>query len=159
VKSHNLVFGIPAACALIVIALAIALSSFWVVVLGVLFLSAVGYFWLKDYADKQEKERETMIQAMQLEKKVQQKQSDLEEANNWLKAGRYDDAAKIYEKWQMWDKAGEVRKAEKTTNAMSQSIVEGKSIRCNNCGAKMPLTSSDQKEITCPYCGERQTVP
>jgi hypothetical protein len=51
----------------------------------------------------------------------------LEEAGNLERAGRYEDAALIYDGLQMWDKAGECRRMLKTNYVVSANVNISKS--------------------------------
>lgn len=78
------------------------------------------------------------------------------------KAGKYEDLALIYEKLEMWDMAGEVRRKAKTSYVISANINIGKvgtiSMECPHCGASQPL-SSKTNEVTCKYCGKNYIIP
>jgi Zn finger protein HypA/HybF involved in hydrogenase expression len=86
----------------------------------------------------------------------------LEEIEKLERAGRYEDAALRYEELEMWDKAGEVRRKDKTSYVISANINIGKvstiSMECPHCGASQPL-SSKNNEITCKYCGKNYIIP
>jgi uncharacterized Zn-finger protein len=78
------------------------------------------------------------------------------------RAGRYEDAALMYEEMEMFDEAGEVRRRGKTNYVISANINIGKvgtiSMECPFCGASQPL-SSKKNEVTCKYCGKNYIIP
>jgi rubrerythrin len=83
----------------------------------------------------------------------------LEQAKNFERAERYDDAAKLYDSLQMWDKAGECRRTAKTNydeKIISKEIIKEKQIivkiRCPYC-----KNLYEEAYDKCPHCGARQT--
>jgi len=106
---------------------------------------------------------------------AQRRLYELAQAENLEKAGRYEEAAQIYERWEMWEKAGEMRRKAKTTYIVSKSShldlnellqqVKNEGIaavyKCPNCGGDLKVnrdsTSDSLRE--CVHCGkEVQTV-
>jgi len=79
----------------------------------------------------------------------------LHKAGNLELAARYEDAAQVYEKLRMYEKAGETRrKGMGISNAMKEKetiIKEVVMIPCAYCGGLMPQTS-----VFCPDCGARR---
>lgn len=84
------------------------------------------------------------------------------DAENFLKAGRYEAAARNYEWLGDWEKAGECRKLGKTTYVVSANVhigKEGISVDCPHCGASQPVKSKTTNEATCAYCGKIYIIP
>ncbi len=79
-----------------------------------------------------------------------------------VKAGRYEDAARKYDKLELWDKARECRKLAKKKSSGSAHLETGKigeiSVVCPNCGESQPANSNN-KELTCARCGTSFLVP
>jgi predicted RNA-binding Zn-ribbon protein involved in translation (DUF1610 family) len=103
-------------------------------------------------------------------------QKTLQFAQNYEKALRYEDSAKLYESLEMWEEAGRVRRRakeqtapqtsinigeiDKSTN-ISDSIIQRSQIgsenektglKCPSCGEEINLTKPPK---LCPYCGEK----
>jgi DNA-directed RNA polymerase subunit RPC12/RpoP len=83
--------------------------------------------------------------------------SDLPEAENLVRAGRYEDAAKKYEELGMWDKAGDCRRMAKPSydeKIVAKEIIKEKQVivkmRCQYCKNLYEETLDK-----CPYCGAR----
>lgn len=100
---------------------------------------------------------------------------ELMQAENLEKAGRYEEAAQAYERWEMWEKAGEMRKKAKTTYIVSKSTqldlnellrqVKNEGIvavyKCPSCGGNLKINkdSTSDSLSKCAYCGKDvQTV-
>ncbi len=84
--------------------------------------------------------------------------SDLPEAENLVRAGRYEDAAKKYELLGMWDKAGDCRRMANPSHdekIVTKEIIKEKQvivkIRCPYCKNLYEETLDK-----CPHCGARQ---
>ena len=86
----------------------------------------------------------------------------LEDAENLEMAGRYEDAALLYEQMEMWDKAGQARRNSKTSYVISANLniatVGSISLNCPHCGASQPVTSKSN-EVTCIYCRKNYVIP
>ena len=85
-----------------------------------------------------------------------------EEANKLEVAGRYEEAAQIYEMLGMLEKAGEARRKERTQYLISTNFQIGNDgtikIQCPYCSASKPAESKSS-EVTCTYCGRTYVVP
>jgi len=86
----------------------------------------------------------------------------LKEAKNFELAGRYEDAALIYERMEMWEEAGEVRRNSRTNYVISANVNIAKigtiSMECPHCSASQPITSKSN-EVTCTYCKKNYVIP
>jgi Zn finger protein HypA/HybF involved in hydrogenase expression len=86
----------------------------------------------------------------------------LKDIENFERAGRYEDAALLCEKLEMWDKAGEIRRKAKTSYVISANVNIAKigsiSMECPHCGASQPITSKSN-EVTCSYCKKNYVIP
>jgi hypothetical protein len=87
-----------------------------------------------------------------------EQEAKLSQAKNFEKSGRYEEAAQLYEGLKMWDKAGEMRKKDRTfyhegrtvnmnldlNNLLNQVRAEGISVpyRCPNCGGSTRIDSN-----------------
>jgi len=95
--------------------------------------------------------------------------------SNWIKAGRFEDAAQFYEKRGMYEEAGRIRAKGREIlvkdmnikvdlNALLKQISEGGIVavyRCPNCGGKLKIGKETTVASlrTCEHCGsEIQTV-
>lgn len=97
---------------------------------------------------------------------------DLSQARNMEKAGNYETAAVILEKYHFWEEAGRIRKFEKEkivkhiTVDMNQLIeqlsTKGLAIpyKCHSCGASITIDKDSKKEGLkfCSYCGTTYNV-
>ena len=89
--------------------------------------------------------------------------------SNWIRAGRFEDAAMLYEKKGMYDEAGAIRaKARQVSvsnkivnvdlNALIRQLAEGGIVavyKCPHCGGKLKVgktTTADSLKI-CDHCG------
>ena len=95
------------------------------------------------------------------------KQVDLEEAQRLITAGRFEDAATIYEKHKMFAEAGQARAGNRThfvkqvsvdMNVLIQQMRQGgitTTYKCPSCGAGIPIsgTSTIEGLQKCQYCG------
>jgi hypothetical protein len=82
-------------------------------------------------------------------------------AENLMKAGRYEEAAKYYEQLEMWNEAGECRRLARTTYVVAADIRVGKdgiSVNCPHCGSSERLESK-ASEVTCRHCGRTYYIP
>lgn len=79
-----------------------------------------------------------------------------------VKAGQYDDAARKYDKLEMWDKAKECRRLAKKNRSGTAILEKGKvgaiSVICPNCGESQSANSKT-KELTCDRCGTSFLIP
>lgn len=79
-----------------------------------------------------------------------------------LKAGRYEDAAKLYEELGEFEKAGDCRRQGRTQYVVSTSVHignEGISVDCPHCGASQPIRSKNTNEVTCAFCNRKYVIP
>jgi len=84
-----------------------------------------------------------------------------QDAENLMKAGRYEDAAKLYEQLGMWDEAGECRRLGRTSYVVAADVHAGKdgiSVNCPHCGSSERLESK-VSEVTCRHCGRKYFIP
>jgi DNA-directed RNA polymerase subunit RPC12/RpoP len=90
------------------------------------------------------------------------KEYTLEQIEKLVKSGRFEEAARLYEKLEMYEKAGECRRMEKTHYVVNTNLNIGKigtiSLECPHCGASHPINSK-ASEIVCEYCKKTYVVP
>jgi len=93
--------------------------------------------------------------------------NDLDMAHNMERAGNYEKAAVILEKYQFWEEAGRVRKLDDEkiikhitidmNELMEQVSTKGLAIpyKCHSCGASITIDKDSKKEglKSCSYCG------
>ena len=93
--------------------------------------------------------------------------SDIQAADAKKRAGRYEEAALIYEKWNMVDEAGVARRGAKTqyvrqvsvdlNHILEQIRKDGLSIpyKCISCGSSLRIDASTKSSAlsTCGHCG------
>jgi len=93
---------------------------------------------------------------------MQYSQLAVEEAEKLVQAGRFEEAASIYDELEMLDKAGECRRLARTNYVVSASVNIGKvatiSMECPHCSASQPI-GSKSNEVTCQYCGKNYIIP
>jgi uncharacterized Zn-finger protein len=91
-----------------------------------------------------------------------EKTKTLKNAENLEAAGRYEDAALLYEQIEMWDKAGQARRNNRTSYVISANVNIAKvgsiSMNCPHCGASQPITSKSN-EVACAYCKRNYVIP
>ena len=68
----------------------------------------------------------------------------------------------MYEELEMYEKAGECRRMEKTSFQVSTSFVMGKdgtiSVNCPTCGSSQ-VVESKSNMVTCKHCGKNYVIP
>ena len=95
-------------------------------------------------------------------------QLHIKQAENLEKAGRYEDASRIYELYGMYEKAGQLRQKQKQVvvkqtvvsvdlNSLLQQIKDGGIVvvyRCPHCGGNLKIGKEATIESlkVCPYC-------
>ena len=94
----------------------------------------------------------------------------LEVIGIFIKAGRYEEAAKLYEELEMRDEAEDCRRMgkkrlktkRKTRHVVSTNLNVGKvaaiSMNCPHCTSSQFLDSKS-KEVVCSYCGKKYVIP
>jgi hypothetical protein len=94
--------------------------------------------------------------------KVLARLEKLSNAEKYIKAGRYNEAAQIYDGLDELEKAGECRRFAKTSYVISANLNIAKigsiSMECPHCGASQPI-SSKSNEVTCSYCNKMYVIP
>jgi hypothetical protein len=91
-----------------------------------------------------------------------EREKQLELLKNYETAGKFEEAAKICDELEMWEKAGEFRRMAKTTYLISTNFSMGKdgaiSVNCPNCGSAQALESKTNM-VTCIHCGNNYIIP
>ena len=90
----------------------------------------------------------------------------LEVIGIFIKAGRYEEAAKLYEELEMRDEAEDCRRMgkprRKTRHVVSTNLNVGKvaaiSMNCPHCTSSQFLDSKSN-EVVCSYCGKKYVIP
>ena len=86
----------------------------------------------------------------------------LEVIGIFIKAGRYEEAAKLYEELEMRDAAEDCRKMGKTRHVVSTRLKVGKvaaiSMNCPYCNSSQLLDSKSNK-VVCLSCGKKYVIP
>lgn len=91
-------------------------------------------------------------------------ENNLQQAKNFEKALKYEDAAKIYEILDMWDDAGRVRKIAKEEQTPQMKVDIGEIDRSvsisDSIVQRSTIGGEDEMKINiCPYCGEKLNFP
>lgn len=77
-------------------------------------------------------------------------------------AGRYEEAAEIYEEMDMYKKAGETRKKDRVRYQIVTNIQiapdGGIRIQCPYCGSSERVESKSS-EVSCKHCGKTYFIP
>jgi hypothetical protein len=85
-----------------------------------------------------------------------------EQAKRLEVSGRFEEAAKIYDEFDMFEKAGECRRMCKTSYQISANFSLGKSgvisCSCPSCGSSQVLESKSNL-VKCKHCGSNYVVP
>lgn len=103
-----------------------------------------------------ERERARLAEAE--ERRIMSIRQDIE---NFVKAGRYEDAAQLYEKLGMWENAGECRRLDRTSYLIAADVhigTDGISVNCPKCGSPERL-GSRASEVICKHCGSKYFIP
>ncbi len=86
----------------------------------------------------------------------------MQEIEKLQKAGKYEDAALMFEELDMWDKAKECRKTAKKKHIGSFNLETGKvgtvNMICPHCHATQTITAKSN-EATCNRCGTSYLIP
>jgi predicted RNA-binding Zn-ribbon protein involved in translation (DUF1610 family) len=101
------------------------------------------------------------LKAEEEQRRIAMRTRAKQDADNLLKAGRYEDAAKLYEQLEMWNEAGECRRLARTTYVVAADVKVGKdgiSVKCPHCGSSERLESK-VSEVTCRHCGSTYYIP
>lgn len=105
-----------------------------------------------------EAERERLRLKEEEEQRVAATRQDIEK---FIKAGRYEDAALLYERLNEWEKAGDVRRMSRTSYLIAVDVHvrdDGISVKCPHCSSADRLESKTS-EVTCSHCGRKYFVP
>jgi hypothetical protein len=90
------------------------------------------------------------------------KQNRLEAAQDYIVAGRYEEAARVFDELGNLARAGECRRMAKTTYVVSANVNIAKvgsiSMECPHCSASQPIASKSN-EVTCSYCKKNYVIP
>jgi hypothetical protein len=84
-----------------------------------------------------------------------------QDIEKFVKAGRYEDAALLYEQLNESDKARDIRKMAPKSYLIAADVhldEEGISIKCPHC-ASMTRVESKTNEATCRHCGKKYFIP
>jgi predicted RNA-binding Zn-ribbon protein involved in translation (DUF1610 family) len=84
-----------------------------------------------------------------------------QDIDNFMKAGRYEDASQSYEKLGKWEEAGECRRLARTSYAVAATVhvgEDGVEVDCPHCGSSQRL-GSKANEVNCRHCGRKYYVP
>jgi hypothetical protein len=107
------------------------------------------------------KQEKRMIEQRKLEIEKENKMK-LENAENLIISGRYEEAAKIFDEFKMWEKAGECRRMAKTSYQISTNFNLGKdgtiSCRCPICSSSQ-IIESKSNIVKCGHCGNNYILP
>ncbi len=111
---------------------------------------------------EQEQERNKIMLAEQEMEVQRQRKIRLVKANKLEISGRYEDAARIYDDFEMYEKAGECRRMAKTSYQISTNFSMGKngtiSSNCPTCGSSQTIESKSNMVI-CKHCGNNYVIP
>ncbi|MCW3997587.1 MAG: hypothetical protein NWF10_03350 [Candidatus Bathyarchaeota archaeon] len=86
----------------------------------------------------------------------------IEEAANLVKAGRYEEAAILYEELEMWKKACKCRKLDRQSYIAPRNLNVGKVasiiMTCPYCNASQSVVSKSKK-VVCSSCKKKYVIP
>jgi predicted RNA-binding Zn-ribbon protein involved in translation (DUF1610 family) len=90
------------------------------------------------------------------------KKQALKQIEILTKSGRYEEAARLCDKMEMYEKAGEYRRMAKTTYQISTNFSLGRdgtiSVNCPRCGSAQVIESKSNN-ATCAHCGNNYVIP
>jgi ribosomal protein S27E len=82
---------------------------------------------------------------------ISSEEAVLDEIGKLVRAGRFEEAALMYEELGMLDKANAIRES---NMGKTKSI----NMECPHCGKSQPCASKSS-EVTCQYCGKNYVIP
>ena len=108
----------------------------------------------------------TLKEQKELEERKKQaeelKKQELKQIEILMKSGRYEEAARLCDKLEMYEKAGECRRMAKTTYQISTNFSLGRdgtiSVNCPKCGSTQAIESKSNL-VTCTHCGNNYVIP
>ena len=114
----------------------------------------------KMIAEQEEKNKKLLAEKeaeMERQRKIK-----LEQVKGLEVSGRFEEAARIYDEFEMYEKAGECRRMSKTSYQISTNFSLGKngviSCSCPSCGSSQGLESKSNL-VTCKHCGTNYIGP
>lgn len=104
-----------------------------------------------------------MLEHQRLERdRLLERQRKLDLIPTYETAGKYEEAASLCDEFQMWEKAGELRRMAKTTYQISTNFSMGKdgaiSVNCPNCSSTQVIESKSNM-VKCLHCGNSYIIP
>jgi hypothetical protein len=112
---------------------------------------------------EQQLQRERLQESQKLEReRLVERQRKLNLIPTYETAGKYEEAAKLCDEFQMWEKAGELRRMAKTTYLISTNFNMGKdgtiSVACPTCASTQAVESKSNM-VKCQHCGNNYMIP
>ena len=115
----------------------------------------------KKMAEQREEKNKQLLAEKEAEIERERK-IKLEQVKGLEVSGRFEEAAKIYDEFEMYEKAGECRRMAKTSYQISTNFSLGKngaiSCSCPSCGSSQVLESKSNL-VTCKHCGTKYIIP
>jgi hypothetical protein len=121
--------------------------------------------------ERNEATRKMQIEAQETARKMQieaqergqiDREKKLATISNYEIAGKYEEAARLCDELEMWEKAGELRRKAKTSYTISTSFSMGKdgaiSVNCPVCGSSK-IVESKTNLVKCLHCGNDYIIP
>ena len=115
----------------------------------------------KKMVEQQEEKNKKLLAEKEAEIERERK-IKLEQVKGLEVSGRFEEAAKIYDEFEMFEKAGECRRMAKTSYQISTNFSLGKngaiSCSCPSCGSSQVLESKSNL-VKCKHCGTNYIIP
>jgi ribosomal protein S27E len=90
------------------------------------------------------------------------REKKLQLLKNYETAGKFEEAARICDEFEMWEKAGEYRRMAKTTYQISTAFNMEKngtiSCKCPNCSSSQAVETKSNL-VKCQHCGNNYIIP
>lgn len=117
---------------------------------------------LKTAQQKRNEENRIRVEREQQVERQKQRERKLELLKDFETSGRYEEAARICDELGMLEKAGEMRRLEKTSYHISASFSMGQngaiSCKCPTCGSSQVIASKSNT-VKCEHCGNNYIIP
>jgi hypothetical protein len=136
----------------------------------IMILGGVGNLVISNHENNERKkqiaqERNEAARKMQIEAQGRgqiDREKKLATISNYEIAGKYEEAARLCDELEMWEKAGELRRKAKTSYTISTSFSMGKdgaiSVNCPVCGSSR-IVESKSNLVKCLHCGNDYIIP
>jgi ribosomal protein S27E len=118
---------------------------------------------IENQRKEEERRKQIAERELQMERERQkERERKMELIKKYEIAGRFEEAARLCDELEMWEKAGELRRMQKTSYLISTNFSMGKdgaiSCTCPNCGSSQ-VVASKSNMVKCEHCGNNYIIP